>query len=309
MEAVDVAPLGPYEGSPRRIECDLLAVSGGFDPVLDLHLHRGRRPLRRGAGLPRARRPARRARGSPAPPRQPRPRRLPPRGRLRGRLGGARRRVRGARARLARRRRRRRRRRRGAAGWCRPTRTPGTTRSSTSPRRHRARYRAAPSAPGSLGRARQALHPDRHGRRPGPHRARQRRRLTAEPPAWRSRSSPPRPPGRRSSPCPSPRSPGAPRPRFDPVRTTPLHEWHVVHGAVFEDVGQWKRPRYYAPHGQGMDAALARECRAARDRVALMDASTLGKIDVAGPRRAELPGAPLHDRPGLARRRPRPLRR
>ena len=76
---------------------------------------------------------------------------------------------------------------------------------------------------------------------------------------------------------------GAAGPRFDPVRTTPLHEWHVVHGAVFEDVGQWKRPRYYAPHGQGMDAALARECRAARERVALMDASTLGKIVVEGP--------------------------
>ena len=42
VEAVDVAPLGHYEGAPRRIECDLLAVSGGFDPVLDLHLHRGR---------------------------------------------------------------------------------------------------------------------------------------------------------------------------------------------------------------------------------------------------------------------------
>ncbi len=42
LEAVDVAPLGHYEGSPRRLECDLLAVSGGFDPVLDLHLHRGR---------------------------------------------------------------------------------------------------------------------------------------------------------------------------------------------------------------------------------------------------------------------------
>ena len=29
---------------------------------------------------------------------------------------------------------------------------------------------------------------------------------------------------------------------FDPERTTALHDWHVAHGAVFEDVGQWKRP-------------------------------------------------------------------
>ena len=26
---------------------------------------------------------------------------------------------------------------------------------------------------------------------------------------------------------------------------TPLHAWHVAHGAAFEDVGQWKRPWYY----------------------------------------------------------------
>ena len=32
---------------------------------------------------------------------------------------------------------------------------------------------------------------------------------------------------------------------FDPVRTTALHDWHVAQGAVFEDVGQWKRPRHY----------------------------------------------------------------
>ena len=32
-----------------------------------------------------------------------------------------------------------------------------------------------------------------------------------------------------------------------------------------------------------MDAAVLRECAAARDSVAMMDASTLGKIDVQGP--------------------------
>lgn len=29
---------------------------------------------------------------------------------------------------------------------------------------------------------------------------------------------------------------------FDPARLTAIHPWHVAHGAVFEDVGQWKRP-------------------------------------------------------------------
>ncbi|MEU7721195.1 sarcosine oxidase subunit alpha family protein [Streptomyces tibetensis] len=69
---------------------------------------------------------------------------------------------------------------------------------------------------------------------------------------------------------------------FEPERTTPLHAWHVAHGAEFEDVGQWKRPRYYPRPGEDMDAAVARECRAAREGVAFMDASTLGKIEIRG---------------------------
>jgi sarcosine oxidase, subunit alpha len=69
----------------------------------------------------------------------------------------------------------------------------------------------------------------------------------------------------------------------DPIRVTTLHDWHVANGAVFEDVGQWKRPRYYPRDGEDMDAAVLRECRAARAGVAMMDVSTLGKIDVHGP--------------------------
>lgn len=69
---------------------------------------------------------------------------------------------------------------------------------------------------------------------------------------------------------------------FDPERTTSIHSWHVAHGAEFEDVGQWKRPRYYPQAGEDMDAAVARECRAAREGVAFMDASTLGKIEIWG---------------------------
>jgi sarcosine oxidase subunit alpha len=69
----------------------------------------------------------------------------------------------------------------------------------------------------------------------------------------------------------------------DPARITSIHPWHVAHGAEFEDVGQWKRPWYYPHSGEDMDAAVLRECRAAREGVALMDASTLGKIDVQGP--------------------------
>jgi sarcosine oxidase subunit alpha len=70
--------------------------------------------------------------------------------------------------------------------------------------------------------------------------------------------------------------------RFDPVRTTSIHPWHVAHGAVFEDVGQWKRPWYFPQGGEDMDAAVLRECAAVREGVGMMDASTLGKIDVKG---------------------------
>lgn len=69
---------------------------------------------------------------------------------------------------------------------------------------------------------------------------------------------------------------------FDPERTTSIHGWHVAQEAVFEDVGQWKRPRFYPGPGEGMDTAVARECRAAREGVAFMDASTLGKIEIRG---------------------------
>jgi sarcosine oxidase subunit alpha len=70
---------------------------------------------------------------------------------------------------------------------------------------------------------------------------------------------------------------------LDPIRTTPMHAHHVAAGAVFEDVGQWKRPRFFPRDGEDMDAAVGRECLAVRNAAGLLDASTLGKIDVAGP--------------------------
>ncbi|HET9652574.1 MAG TPA: sarcosine oxidase subunit alpha family protein, partial [Usitatibacter sp.] len=74
----------------------------------------------------------------------------------------------------------------------------------------------------------------------------------------------------------------------DPARLTPLHAWHVEHGAAFENVGQWKRPWYYAKPGEDMHAAVKRECRAVRTAAGVMDATTLGKIDIQGRDAAEL---------------------
>lgn len=74
----------------------------------------------------------------------------------------------------------------------------------------------------------------------------------------------------------------------DPVRVTALHAWHVTRGAVFEDVGQWLRPWCYPLDGEPPAQAVLRECAAVRTAVALMDGSTLGKIAVVGPDSGEL---------------------
>ena len=74
---------------------------------------------------------------------------------------------------------------------------------------------------------------------------------------------------------------------FDPTRTTAMHASHEALGAVFEDVGQWKRPWYYPKVGEVMHAAVDRECRTVRETAGLFDASTLGKIEVVGPDAAQ----------------------
>jgi sarcosine oxidase subunit alpha len=70
---------------------------------------------------------------------------------------------------------------------------------------------------------------------------------------------------------------------FDPVRKTPMHEWHVKAGALFENVGQWKRAWYYPLPGESMADAVRRECIAIQNGVGVLDYSTLGKIEVRGP--------------------------
>ena len=74
---------------------------------------------------------------------------------------------------------------------------------------------------------------------------------------------------------------------FDPVRTTPMHAWAQAQGAVFENVGLWKRARYFPRAGEDMHTAVARECLAVRSHCGIFDATTLGKIEVVGPDAAE----------------------
>ncbi len=74
---------------------------------------------------------------------------------------------------------------------------------------------------------------------------------------------------------------------FDPARKTPMHAWEEAHGAIFEDVGNWKRAWFYPRAGETMHQAVNRECRTAREVAGVFDASTLGKIEVVGPDAAE----------------------
>jgi sarcosine oxidase subunit alpha len=74
---------------------------------------------------------------------------------------------------------------------------------------------------------------------------------------------------------------------LDATRRTPIHAWHERNGAVFEDVGQWKRPWYYPQGGETLLEAVAREVKAVRASLGVVDATTLGKIDIQGKDAAE----------------------
>ena len=65
---------------------------------------------------------------------------------------------------------------------------------------------------------------------------------------------------------------------FDIIRKTPIHDWHVT--AKFENVGQWKS--LVLKENESMHDAVQRESRAARESAGILDASTLGKIDIQG---------------------------
>ncbi len=74
---------------------------------------------------------------------------------------------------------------------------------------------------------------------------------------------------------------------FLPVRRTPLFQWHTERVAVFEPVGQWRRAYTYPATGEDKHASIKREILCVRNKVGLLDASTLGKIEIKGPDAAE----------------------
>jgi sarcosine oxidase subunit alpha len=70
---------------------------------------------------------------------------------------------------------------------------------------------------------------------------------------------------------------------FQPLRRTPMHEIHEKAGAYFEPVGLWRRPYCFPRPGETHEQAVHREVLNTRQNLGLLDASTLGKIIVKGP--------------------------
>jgi sarcosine oxidase subunit alpha len=70
---------------------------------------------------------------------------------------------------------------------------------------------------------------------------------------------------------------------FQPLRRTPMHESHEKSGAYFEPVGLWRRPYCFPRAGETHEQAVHREVLNTRENLGLLDASTLGKIIVKGP--------------------------
>ncbi len=74
---------------------------------------------------------------------------------------------------------------------------------------------------------------------------------------------------------------------FRPTRLSPLHEVNKAHGATFIEAGLWLRAWYYAWAGNTPETAYVKEMELVRQGVGIADVSTLGKIDVQGPDAAE----------------------
>jgi glycine cleavage system aminomethyltransferase T/glycine/D-amino acid oxidase-like deaminating enzyme len=84
-----------------------------------------------------------------------------------------------------------------------------------------------------------------------------------------------------------------------PLRVSPAYAWHAAHGAVFGEKSGWERVNWYSANssdaspprgwaGKHWSPAIAAEHRAARETAALFDETSFAKLEVSGPRAAEL---------------------
>ena len=69
---------------------------------------------------------------------------------------------------------------------------------------------------------------------------------------------------------------------FKPIRKSPIHNWIEENGGFFEPVADWRRPYCYQKNNETVKDSVQREILNTRTNVGLLDASTLGKIIVKG---------------------------
>jgi methylglutamate dehydrogenase subunit C len=70
---------------------------------------------------------------------------------------------------------------------------------------------------------------------------------------------------------------------FRPTRLPPTHDWAVQNGGVFAETGLWLRAQYFRRPGEtDWRTSVSREAKTVRSGVGVCDVSTLGKIDVQG---------------------------
>jgi methylglutamate dehydrogenase subunit C len=70
---------------------------------------------------------------------------------------------------------------------------------------------------------------------------------------------------------------------FKPFRLTPSHKWATEQGAIFVEVGMWLRTQWLPRNGEThWRQSVDREVLATRKSVGICDVTTLGKIDIQG---------------------------
>ena len=98
------------------------------------------------------------------------------------------------------------------------------------------------------------------------------------------------------------RYPGHERQAGRPLRTSSAYAWHREHGAAFGEKSGWERVNWYEPNaadgdeglrprgwaGMHWSPAIGAEALGTRERAGLFDESSFAKLEVSGPRAAEL---------------------
>jgi len=66
-------------------------------------------------------------------------------------------------------------------------------------------------------------------------------------------------------------------------RHTPMTKWHMDRNAVMQEAGaRWRRPACYPLDGESFEQSIRRECASVRHKAGIYDGSPLGKFEITG---------------------------